>query len=171
MSKATTFKLSNGISIPGLGFGTFSNERQKGESYNAVLHALRAGYRHLDCAWFYQNEDEIGSAIKDFLLENPSVKRSDLFITTKLWNCFHEEEEVKWSLNDSLKNLGLDYVDLYLIHWPIACEKTEDNQPKLGPDGKVRCDVTLSLHGNTPRSMIGTDFHFSIAVVLTVISV
>ncbi|PKS06073.1 hypothetical protein jhhlp_007907 [Lomentospora prolificans] len=144
MSKGITFKLSNGVVIPGLGFGTFSSEGSKGEAYAAVLHALRTGYRHLDCAWFYQNEDEIGDAIRDFLAERKDVKRSDLFITTKVWNHLHEEDEVKWSLNNSLEKLQLDYVDLFLIHWPIAAEKTDDNMPKLGSDGKyiIKKDLT-----------------------------
>ncbi|EFW16594.1 Glycerol 2-dehydrogenase (NADP(+)) [Coccidioides posadasii str. Silveira] len=136
MSQDITFKLSNGVTIPGLGFGTFSNEGAKGETYKAVLHALKVGYKHLDCAWFYMNEDEVGQAIKDFLKENPSVKRSDLFVTTKVWNHLHEFDEVQWSLNNSLKNLQLDYVDLFLVHWPIAAEKDENYMPKLGPDGK-----------------------------------
>ncbi|EEP80661.1 hypothetical protein UREG_05503 [Uncinocarpus reesii 1704] len=136
MSRHINFKLSNGVTIPGLGFGTFSSEGAKGQAYDAVLHALRTGYRHLDCAWYYRNEDEIGQAIADFLKEQPSVKRSDLFITTKVWNHLHEPDEVKWSLENSLENLQLDYVDLFLVHWPIAAEKDENNMPKLGPDGK-----------------------------------
>lgn len=144
MSEHTTFKLSNGVEVPALGFGTFSSEGSKGEAYKVVLHALRTGYRHLDCAWFYQNEDEIGDAIRDFLSENTQVKRSDLFIATKVWNHLHEKDEVAWSLNESLKNLKLDYIDLFLIHWPIACEKTEDNWPKIGHDGKyiIKHDLT-----------------------------
>ncbi|KAK2791160.1 Glycerol 2-dehydrogenase (NADP(+)) [Onygenales sp. PD_12] len=138
MSLDIKFKLSNGVTIPGLGFGTFANEGPKGESYAAVLHALRTGYRHLDCAWFYLNEDEVGRAIKDFLKENSNVKRSDIFVTTKVWNHLHEKDEVEWSINDSLRKLQLDYVDLFLIHWPIACEKDGSNEkgPKIGPDGK-----------------------------------
>lgn len=136
MSEGKTFKLSNGVEIPAVGFGTFSSEGSKGEAYAAVMQALRTGYRHLDCAWFYLNEDEIGDAIRDFLKENPSVKRSDLFICTKVWNNLHEHDEVKWSLQNSLKMLQLDYVDLFLIHWPIAAENNEENKPKIGPDGK-----------------------------------
>jgi hypothetical protein len=70
-------KLNNGISVPALGFGTFANEGSKGETHKAVFHALNAGYRHLDCAWFYQNEDEVGTGMREFLSQNPSVKRSD----------------------------------------------------------------------------------------------
>lgn len=137
MSSGITFKLSNGVTIPGVGFGTFASEGSKGETYRAVLHALRTGYRHLDCAWYYLNEDEVGQGIKQFLQENPSVKREDLFITTKVWNHLHRHEDVLWSCNDSLRRLGLEYIDLYLVHWPIASEKETQEKPKLGADGKV----------------------------------
>lgn len=138
MSHSAYFTLFNGVKIPALGFGTFSSQGQSGEAYNAVIHALRTGYRHLDCAWYYLNEQEIGKAIKDFLKERPDVKREDLFVTTKVWNHLHEPEDVKWSLNDSLKRLQLDYVDLFLVHWPIASYKDPATmQPKLGADGKV----------------------------------
>merc|ERR1712115_387617 len=80
---------------------------------------------------FYQNEGEVGEAVRDFLKENPSVKREDIFICTKVWNHLHEPEEVKWSLNNSLENFGLDYIDLFLVHWPIAAEKDDKNMPKL----------------------------------------
>ena len=137
MSNGQTFKLSNGVTIPAVGFGTFSSEGSQGEAYKAVLHALRTGYRHLDCAWYYLNEQEIGAAIKDFLNENTSVKREDLFITTKVWNHLHRYDDVIWSLNNSLERLGTTYVDLFMIHWPIASEKETQEKPKLGPDGKV----------------------------------
>ncbi|UPK90379.1 hypothetical protein LCI18_001314 [Fusarium solani-melongenae] len=143
-SNTTTFTLNNGVKIPGLGFGTFANEGAKGETYKAVTCALKCGYRHLDCAWFYLNEAEVGQAVRDFLSENPSVKREDLFITTKVWNHLHEPEDVKWSMQNSLSNFGLDYVDLFLVHWPIAAEKDADNKPKIGPDGKyvIKKDLT-----------------------------
>lgn len=131
----TTFTLNNGVKMPGLGFGTFANEGAKGESYKAVRKALEVGYRHLDCAAFYQNEQEVGDAIRDHIKENPSLKREDLFISTKIWNHMHEPEDVKYSLNESLRKLGLDYVDLFFVHWPIAAERTEDYNPKIGADG------------------------------------
>jgi len=131
------FKLNTGATIPAVGFGTFASEGAVGESYKATKAALEAGYRHLDCAWFYQNEAEIGDAIQDFIKEsNGKVKRDDLFICTKVWNHLHEPEDVKWSLEDSLKNLKTNYVDLFLVHWPIAAERTDDYLPKIGPDGK-----------------------------------
>jgi diketogulonate reductase-like aldo/keto reductase len=137
MSRDITFRLSNGVTVPGLGFGTFDKHDAKGEMYEAVLHALRTGYRHLDCALLYQNEDEVGQAIKDFMIENPALKREDLFITTKVWNHCHAYDDVLWSLETSLELLQLDYVDLFLVHWPHACERDAHYLPKLGPDGKA----------------------------------
>ncbi|KXT02408.1 hypothetical protein AC578_7848 [Pseudocercospora eumusae] len=136
MSDQKAFKLNNGVTIPAVGFGTFANEGAVGETYKAVTHALKVGYRHLDCAWFYQNEGEVGDAVRDFITENPSVKRSDIFICTKVWNHLHEPEEVKWSLQSSLEKLKTDYVDLFLVHWPIAAEKDEKYMPKLNDKGQ-----------------------------------
>ncbi|KAH8662984.1 putative alcohol dehydrogenase [Tricladium varicosporioides] len=129
-------KLNNGIEMPALGFGTFANEGSKGETHKAVVSALNAGYRHLDCAWFYQNEGEVGSGMHEFLAANPDVKRSDIFITTKVWQHLHEPEEVEWSLKNSLEKFQTPYVDSFLVHWPIAAEKNSENLPKIGPDGK-----------------------------------
>ncbi|KAL4990664.1 NADP-dependent oxidoreductase domain-containing protein [Aspergillus falconensis] len=136
MSSGKTFKLSNGYTIPAVGFGTFASEGASGETYRAVKKALEVGYRHLDCAWFYQNEDEVGDGLHDFLKENPSVKREDIFICTKVWNHLHRPEDVRWSIEDSLKKLKTNYVDLFLVHWPIAAEKDGQDKPKIGPDGK-----------------------------------
>ncbi|KAI0119281.1 Aldo/keto reductase [Daldinia grandis] len=131
-----TFTLNNGVKIPAIGFGTFANEGAKGETYKAVTAALEVGYRHLDCAWFYKNEAEVGEALRDFLAKNKSVKREDIFICTKVWQHLHEPDEVKWSLENSLQNFGLDYVDLFLVHWPIAAERDDNHMPKIGADGK-----------------------------------
>jgi len=131
MSDAKTFTLNNGQKIPAVGFGTFANEGAKGETYKAVTHALNTGYRHLDCAWYYLNEEEVGDALADFLKANPSVKRSDIFICTKVWNHFHEPDDVRFSLEDSLRKFKTDYVDLFLVHWPIASQKDENGQPAL----------------------------------------
>lgn len=136
--KSPVLKLSNGVEFPALGFGTFAVEGSVGETHKAVVAALKAGYRHLDCAWFYGNEDEVGSGIREFLSEHPELSRKDIFITTKVWNHLHEPEDVDWSINSSLKNFQTDYIDLYLIHWPIAAEKNEDRTVKIGADGKVR---------------------------------
>lgn len=102
--------LNTKATIPLLGFGTWKLTGQ--EAYDAVLEALKIGYRHIDTAAVYGNEEEVGRAIKD-----SEVPRSDLFITTKLWNDDHGQ--VNEAFQTSLKKLGLDYVDLYLMHWPV----------------------------------------------------
>jgi diketogulonate reductase-like aldo/keto reductase len=139
-----TYTLNNGVKIPAIGFGTFANEGAKGETYKAVTKALEVGYRHLDCAWFYQNEDEVGDALHDFLSKNPTVKREDIFICTKVWNHLHAPEDVKWSFENSRQKLRVDYIDLFLVHWPIAAEKNDDYSVKLGPDGKYIINKELT---------------------------
>ncbi len=115
-SLESVFVLSNGVKMPCLGFGTWQSSDGE-EAYNAVLSALGLGYRHIDTAAAYGNEKSVGRAIADFLKES-SVRRSDLFITTKLWNEDHGYENAKKAIEVSLEKLGLDYLDLYLIHWP-----------------------------------------------------
>lgn len=139
-----TYTLNNGVKIPAVGFGTFANEGAKGETYKAVTKALEVGYRHLDCAWFYQNEDEVGDALKDFLTKNPSVKREDVFICTKVWNHLHDPEDVKWSFQNSCEKLKVDFIDLFLVHWPIAAEKNPDYSVKIGADGKYVINKELT---------------------------
>lgn len=111
----TRFKLNTGAEIPALGLGTWQS--QPGEVKTAVLHAIKVGYRHIDAALCYQNETEVGQGIKE-AIDAGIVKREDLFVTTKLWNSYHAR--VDQGLEESLANLGLGYVDLYLMHWPIA---------------------------------------------------
>lgn len=80
------------------------------------------------------------------------MKREDIFVCTKVWNHLHKPDEVRWSLADSLKRLRLGYVDAFLVHWPIAAERTDDYQPKIGPDGKV-CDDLPKLVGEDMAAM------------------
>lgn len=109
-------ELQNGNKIPEIGFGTWQSADGE-ECYNAVLNALRCGYTHIDTAAAYGNEESVGRAIADFLKES-GKSREDLFITTKLWNENHSYDLAKNAIDESLRKLGLDYVDLYLIHWP-----------------------------------------------------
>ena len=107
-----SYTLNNGVSIPVLGFGTWKAEN--GEvAYQAVLEALKAGYRHIDTAAIYQNEESVGRAIRD-----SGIPRQEIFVTTKLWNTNHSYEEARQAFEESMEKLGLDYLDLYLIHWP-----------------------------------------------------
>lgn len=107
----------NGDELPPIGLGTWLSK--KTEVYDAVVEAIRVGYRHIDCAYIYQNENEIGKALQ-FAMESGMVKREDLFITSKLWNSDHTPERVEAAIRISLADLQLDYLDLYLIHWPVA---------------------------------------------------
>ena len=115
-SLTSTFTLANGNKIPCIGFGTWQST-DGDEAYNAVLSALKNGYRHIDTAAAYGNEESVGRAINDFMAQS-GVAREELFVTTKLWNDDHGYESTKKAIETSLKKLNLTYFDLYLIHWP-----------------------------------------------------
>ncbi|KAI9483925.1 MAG: NADP-dependent oxidoreductase domain-containing protein [Benjaminiella poitrasii] len=125
-------KLNTGAPIPALGLGTWLSKPE--EVYDAVITAIKAGYRHIDTAFIYGNEKEVGKAIRE-----SGVPRSEIFVTTKLWNTFHRPEDVEKGLETSLSNLGLDYIDLYLMHWPCAFKPGQGNAPK-DEDGKALLD-------------------------------
>lgn len=109
-----TFRLRNGVEIPCLGFGTFKTP--EGEAtVNSVKEAIEAGYRLIDTAAVYQNEKSVGKAIRE-----GGVKRNELFVTSKLWNSEQGFDSTLRAFDATMKNLALDYLDLYLIHWPIA---------------------------------------------------
>lgn len=110
----------NGDKMPQLGLGTWKSK--PGEVYQAVKLALEIGYRHIDCAFIYGNEAEIGQAFEDAFKEGV-LKREELWVTSKLWNNSHAAEDVLPALEKTLKDLKLDYLDLYLMHWPIAQKK------------------------------------------------
>ncbi len=108
---------SNQDKMPALGLGTWKSA--PGDVYKAVRMAINLGYKHFDCAHLYNNEKEIGQAFAD-AFEAGDVEREDLWITSKLWNNSHKKENVEAAVKLTLNNLQIDYLDLYLIHWPIV---------------------------------------------------
>lgn len=115
-----TITLNTGSKMPIIGLGTFLSS--SGEVYKAVRWALKVGYRHIDCAAIYGNQNEVGQALQDAMKED-NIKREELFITSKLWNDAHKIEDVRPAFEQTLRELKLDYLDLYLIHWPVAQKK------------------------------------------------
>ncbi|MEU3195720.1 aldo/keto reductase [Streptomyces sp. NPDC006996] len=135
MSKVPPIILNNGVEMPQLGFGVWQVPDTEAET--AVATALEAGYRSIDTAAAYGNEEGTGRAIA-----NSGVPREDLFVTTKLWNSDHGYDSTLRAFDTSLSKLGLDHVDLYLIHWPVPARgryvDTYKAFEKLLADGRVR---------------------------------
>ncbi|CAL1378998.1 unnamed protein product [Linum trigynum] len=130
-----SFQLNTGASIPAVGLGTW--QAAPGLVGAAVEAAVKIGYRHIDCAQAYGNEKEVGAVLKK-LFDEGVVKREDLFITSKLWNANHSPEDVKVALEGTLRDLQIDYVDLYLIHWPVRFRKGAVGSK---PDNVVAADI------------------------------
>ena len=113
-------KLNTDYDMPMIGLGTWRSG--PGEVYQTVRRAIKLGYRHIDCAPIYGNEKEIGQALHDAVAEG-DIKREELFIASKLWNDMHAPEDVLPALKQTLADLQQDYLDLYMIHWPVAQKK------------------------------------------------
>lgn len=126
------FTLNNGVKMPALGLGTANVIEQIPQTKQAVKAAIKSGYRHIDTAWAYRCEDRIGEALKE-LFEEGVIKREDIFITTKVWPTNWDRADE--SISRSLENLGVDYVDLVLQHWPLCFNRLQDPE---GIDGICR---------------------------------
>ena len=112
-----TYQFPNGDKIPLLGLGTWKMDDEVAEQ--AVAEAIRIGYRHVDGAWIYLNENGVGRGIAKGIAD-AGLKRSDIWLTSKLWNDCHRPEHVRGGIEKTLRDLNMDYLDLYLIHWPVA---------------------------------------------------
>ena len=142
MTNVPTITLNNGVKMPQLGFGVFKVPEGE-EAYNAVKWALEAGYRGIDTAAVYKNEVSVGKAIKD-----SGIPREELFITTKVWNDDQGYDETLEAFEKSLERLKLDYVDLYLIHWPVKgkYKDTWKALEKIYADKKSRAIGVSNFH-------------------------
>lgn len=134
------FKLANGVSIPCVGFGTWRIPPGD-DTFNAVTSAIGAGYRHFDTATVYKNEESVGDAIRA-----SDVPRNEIFVTTKLWNSNKTYDAVMAAFDESMRKLDLDYLDLYLLHWP-AVEKTDGKAWRAVNREKWRALETLNREG------------------------
>jgi len=134
LSLASTIELENGVAMPRLGFGTYK-AADGDEAKQAVLSALRLGYRSIDTASVYHNETSVGTAMRE-----SGVPREEIFLTTKVWNTEQGFESTLAALDASLARLGTDYVDLYLVHWPVRphLEATWRALEEAHTQGKVR---------------------------------
>lgn len=110
-----TITLNDGTEMPAIGFGTYKLREQ--DAYRAVRSAIEVGYRHIDTASLYKNEEEVGRAVADAITAG-EVARDELFITTKVWNDMHGDQLTQRSFQESLQRLGLDYIDCCMVHWP-----------------------------------------------------
>jgi diketogulonate reductase-like aldo/keto reductase len=130
-----TLKLNSGAEMPVLGLGTWQSD--PGKVGEAVTYALKeANYAHIDCAWIYGNEKEVGAAFKDVF--GGARKREEIFVTSKLWNSFHAKKNVAKACKETLSNLGLEYLDMYLMHWGLPSPYGE-SEP-MGADGVLVLD-------------------------------
>ncbi|XP_035880952.1 aldo-keto reductase family 1 member C15-like isoform X7 [Phyllostomus discolor] len=140
LKHSRSVKLNDGHFMPVLAFGTLaSDDVPKSKAAEATKMAIDVGFRHIDAAYVYQNEKEVGQAIRDKIADG-TVKREDIFYTTKLWATFLRPELVRPALERSLKNLQLDYVDLFIIHIPTAMKPGEDLMP-MDASGKLIFDT------------------------------
>ncbi|CCH45476.1 Aldo-keto reductase family 1 member [Wickerhamomyces ciferrii] len=134
-----TIELNDGNKIPALGLGSATPPEDHQRLIDAVKAAVRAGIRHIDTAWYYGSEPYIGQALKE-LFDNGEVQRKDLFITSKVWPALWDRAEQ--SLKQTLKDLGVDYVDLLYQHWPVCFKTDEDGLPKkpFDENGAIKFD-------------------------------
>eukprot|EP00736_Rhodelphis_marinus_P007175 Rmarinus@m.7110 len=142
-----TFELNTGAKLPAIGLGTWNSA--PGEVGAAVTTALEAGYTHIDCAYCYQNEKEVGEAFSK-AFGSGKVKREDVFVTSKLWLNHTDPADVVVGCKQTLSDLQLDYLDLYLLHWPVKIRSGQNIKDMIKPE-----DLVDPNHAETWKAMEG----------------
>lgn len=152
MNLSSTRTLHNGVKMPIMGLGVWKVDNGE-EATNAVKWAIEAGYRMIDTAAAYKNEEGVGHGIKA-----SGVAREDIFVTTKVWNSDQGYEKTLKAYDESLQRLGLDYVDLYLIHWPVAGKYSDTWKAleQLYKDGRVRAIGVCNFHQHHLEDLMKT---------------
>lgn len=148
------YELNNGLKMPKIGLGTYGMDTVD-EYFTAIV---EVGYRHIDTASMYKNEHLIGEALERVFTET-DIKREDLFIVTKLWG--NQKKNVEGALKQSLERLRLDYVDLYLVHWPVAYEEDSEGKPVPAkiPNHKTWADMEKLVHSGLTKSIGVSNFN------------
>ncbi|CAG2119033.1 unnamed protein product, partial [Medioppia subpectinata] len=134
-------RLKDGMRIPIIGLGTYNIRDQKVMD-RVIEDAVDVGYRHIDTAFEYNNEGLIGNSLQK-LFDKKKIKRSDIFITSKVWNTYHRRRKVVEGMRASINNLGLDYLDLALVHWPMAYREGDENHPKQANGSSADLDISV----------------------------
>ncbi|XP_054162258.1 aldo-keto reductase family 1 member B1-like [Oppia nitens] len=138
---APKLRFTDGMRIPIIGLGTYDIRDQKLMD-QVIEDAVDVGYRHIDTAYEYQNENLIGNTLKKLFNKN-KIKRDDIFVTSKVWNTFHRRHKVIEGIKLSLNSLGLDYLDLALVHWPMAYKEGPENHPKHPNGSAINMDISV----------------------------
>lgn len=150
--------MNDGHKIPVVGLGTWKSE--PGDStYNAVLNSIKAGYRHIDTARAYDNESDVGRAVKD-----ADIDRKDLFITTKLWNKDQGYDTAIEACEKSLARLDCDYIDLYLIHWPLKDKRNESWRAFIELQKKGLCK-SIGVSNFTVANLTELEGNFGVGAI------
>ncbi|XP_076006813.1 aldo-keto reductase family 1 member A1-A isoform X2 [Genypterus blacodes] len=146
--------LSTGQKMPMVGLGTWKSAA--GQVKQAVLAALDCGYRHIDCAAAYGNEQEVGEALALRVGPGKALHRKEVFVTSKLWNTKHDPEDVEEACRTTLTHLGLSYLDLYLMHWPMAFQRGEELMPRREDGSLLYADTHYQKTWAAMESLVDT---------------
>lgn len=155
MPEVPSFTMNNGLSLPAIGLGTYAwiGTGEREALPNVVYEAIRLGVRHIDTAWVYQVEDKVGEGIKK-AIDDGIVKREDLTVVTKIWTFNMKKDRLKGQAKMSLKNLGLDYVDILMLHWPVpTIDQGKMEEWPRNPDGSFALDNETDIYTETWPAM------------------